>query len=259
MRNYFLVLFAVLFSGCTTSGFDASAFDLRAPKFGDSNRVPFAGGSPRSYPVHGVDVSKFQGEIDWRKLKSGGVSFAFIKATEGRDHLDINFKDNWNAAKRAGVPRSAYHFYYFCSTAREQANWFIRNVPKDPAAMPPVLDAEWNPQSKNCKTKPSPSRVRSEFRIFLKILENHYGKRPIIYTAPDFYEDNFKGSFRNETFWLRTVIAHPRAKYPGRRWLFWQYTGTGRMDGVVGNIDINVFNGSNGAFNRWLRTVSSAK
>ncbi len=259
MRNYLLFLFAGFFSGCTTSGFDASAFDLRAPKFGDSKPVPFAGGSPKIYPIHGVDVSKYQGDIDWRKLKSAGVSFAFIKATEGRDHTDEAFKGYWKAAKRAGVPRAAYHFYYFCSSARLQANWFIRNVPKDPTAMPPVLDVEWNPASKTCTKKPPPSRVRSEMRIFLKILEKHYGKRPIIYTAPVFYEENLKGSFRNYSFWLRSVIAHPRVKYPKRRWMFWQYTGTGRIDGVKGNIDINVFNGSAGAFNRWLRTVTTLK
>ncbi len=259
MRNYSLIIFAFLFSGCTTSGFDASAFDLRPPKFGDSDRVKFEGGSPKDYPVHGVDVSKYQGEINWPVLKSNGVSFAFIKATEGGDHDDESFKKNWNGAKRAGVPRAAYHFYYFCTSAIKQANWFIKNVPKDPTALPPVLDAEWNHLSKTCKKRPPAHRVRSEFRIFLKALERHYGKRPIIYTAPDFYEDNFKGSFKGYKFWLRSVIAHPKVRYNRRNWLFWQYTGTGRMAGVKGNIDINVFNGSMGAFNRWLKSVTSLR
>lgn len=259
MNNCFIVLFAGMFSGATTLVFEASAIDLRPPKFGDSNRVPFAGGSPGIYPIHGVDVARYQGDIDWKKLKSGGISFAFIKATEGRDYIDPTFKEYWNGAKRAGIPRGAYHFYYFCKSARSQAAWFIRNVPKDPTALPPILDAEWNPRSKTCRKKPSPSRVRSEFHLFLKLLERYYGKKPIIYTAPDFYEDNFKGAFRNYNFWLRTVVAHPRVKYPRRRWMFWQYTGTGRMNGVEGNIDINVYNGSAGSFYRWLRKVTTLK
>ncbi len=259
MRIFILFVFAFLFSSCTTSGFDASAFDLKAPRFGDSDPVPFEGGSPKKYPVHGVDVSKYQGDIKWPVLKSRGVSFAFIKATEGGDHIDESFKSYWRASKRAGIPRGAYHFYYFCTSAIKQARWFIKNVPKDSSAMPPVLDAEWNHQSKTCKKRPPAHRVRSECRIFLKALERHYGKKPIIYTSPDFYEDNLKGSFRNYTFWARSVTAHPKIKYKKRNWLFWQYTGTGRTAGVKGNIDLNAFNGSTGAFNRWLKSVTSLR
>lgn len=259
MNFFLLTVFTGIFSSWAIFGLDAKTFDLRAPKFGDSKPVPFEGGSPRVYPIHGVDISKYQGEIDWRKLKSRGVSFAFIKATEGRDYVDEVFKKYWNATRKAGVPRGAYHYYYFCATARSQANWFIRTVPKDSAALPPVLDAEWNPRSKTCKKKPSPTKVRSEFRIFLKILEKRYGKKPIIYTSPDFYADNLKGHFKKYTFWLRSVIAHPKVKYRNRRWKFWQYTGTGRIDGVEGNIDINTFNGSAGDFYRWLRSVTSLR
>lgn len=259
MKVFILIIFACVFSSCTTSGFDASAFDLRPPKFGDSDRVKFEGGSPKIYPVHGVDVSKYQGDINWRVLKSKGVSFAFIKATEGGDHNDESFKEYWYEAKRAGIPRGAYHFYYFCTSAIKQAKWFIKNVPKDSTAMPPVLDAEWNHQSKTCKKRPPAHRVRSEFRIFLKALERHYGKKPIIYTSPDFYDDNLKGSFKSHKFWLRSVKAHPKVRYRNRKWLFWQYTGTGKMKGVKGKIDINAFNGSVGTFNRWLKKATSLR
>ena len=256
MKLISLFLFATIFVGCTTSGFDVSAFDLKPPKFGDAKRVPFEGGSPQAYPVHGVDVSKYQGDINWSGLKARGVSFAFIKATEGGDHTDNSFDTYWRGAKRAGIPRGAYHFYYFCTSARKQAQWFIKHVPRDRYALPPVLDAEWNHRSKTCKKRPSPGKVRSEFRIFLRTLERHYGKKPIIYTSPDFYEDNLKGAFRDHTMWLRSVTAHPKRKYPGRKWKFWQYSGTGRINGFKGNIDLNVYNGSMGAFNRWVKDVT---
>ena len=84
-------------------------------------------------PIQGIDVSYWQGDIDWRKVREAGIQFAFIKATEGGDHLDPKFLQNWHAAKRAGVARGAYHFIYWCRLASEQADWFVRNVPRDGA------------------------------------------------------------------------------------------------------------------------------
>src|SRR5271168_387517 len=100
---------------------------------------------PSDYPIHGIDVSKYQGDIDWNAVRASGVKFAWIKATEGGDRVDEKFAQNWAMAKAAGVPRGAYHFAYWCRPADEQAAWFITNVPNDPSALPPVLDVEWNP------------------------------------------------------------------------------------------------------------------
>ena len=88
------------------------------------------------------------------------------------------------------MPRGAYHFYYFCRTAEDQARWFIRHVPRDRSALPPVLDMEWNPQSPTCKLRPDAATVRSEMKTFLTMVERHYGKKPIIYTSVDFFDDN---------------------------------------------------------------------
>ena len=104
-------------------------------------------------PVQGIDVSYWQGDIDWDAARAAGVHFAFIKATEGGDHLDPKFLDNWYAAKNAGVARGAYHFIYWCRPAHEQALWFMLNVPADPDALPPVLDLEWNSHSPTCPKK----------------------------------------------------------------------------------------------------------
>jgi lysozyme len=102
-------------------------------QFRDAKPINFGRVSPRSYPVHGVDVSRWQGDIDWAKLRTQGANFAYIKATDGGDHLDPMFRTNWRRAEEAGHPkRGAYHFFYWCRTAGEQADWFIRNVPRDP-------------------------------------------------------------------------------------------------------------------------------
>ena len=102
--------------------------------FATTIRTNWEGGAPWHYAVHGIDVSKYQGDIDWHKAKTSGVSFAFIKATEGGDRVDDMFDEHWRGAKAAGVPRAPYHFYYFCRPADEQARWFIRNVPKERGA-----------------------------------------------------------------------------------------------------------------------------
>ena len=163
---------------------------VKNPRFSDTDPHEWESGAPWHYAVHGTDVSKYQTSIDWHKAKASGVSFAFIKATEGGDRIDSYFDEHWRRTKAAGVPRSAYHFYYFCRPAAEQARWFIENVPNDRSALPPVLDMEWNPDSPTCKLRPAPATVRSEMKTFLSIVEKHYGKKPIIYTSVDFFDDN---------------------------------------------------------------------
>ncbi|KAB2700432.1 glycoside hydrolase family 25 protein [Ochrobactrum sp. Kaboul] len=225
-------------------------------RFRDAKPINFGRASPRKLAVHGVDVSRWQGDIDWPKLRTQGANFAYIKATDGGDHLDPMFRKNWREAKEAGIKRGAYHFFYWCRVASEQADWFIRNVPKDPDALPPVIDVEWNGDSA-CRRRPSPQQVREKMQVFMDKLERHYGKRPVIYTAPDFYDDNLKGAFNDYPFWLRAVAQHPSKVYPGRPWLFWQYSGSGLSQGVSNKIDLNVFHGSEAEWHRWLDRVGS--
>ena len=218
--------------------------------FRDAKPMNFGKASPRHMTVHGVDVSRWQGNINWDKLRGQGANFAYIKATDGGDHLDPMFMKNWRNADAAGLKRGAYHFFYWCRTAGEQADWFIRNVPKMDGALPPVIDVEWNGES-SCKRRPSREKVLEKMQVFMDRLERHYGQRPIIYTAPDFYRDNLQGAFLDYPFWLRAVARHPSKVYPGRKWLFWQYSGSGLSHGVSGRIDLNVFHGDERAWRAW--------
>ena len=223
------------------------------PAFGDADPHPWDGRAPSAYAVHGIDVSRWQGAIDWRDVRGAGIAFAYIKATEGGDRVDPAFTDNWQGAARAGVPRGAYHFYYFCRPAEEQAQWFIQNVPRDPSALPHVLDLEWNHRSPTCTLRPDGSTVQAETARFLDILTAHYGQRPVVYTTPDFYRETGIGALPGTEFWLRSVAGHPSKVYPGQRWTSWQYTGTGLVPGVGGLVDINVFSGSVADWTRWRR------
>ena len=225
---------------------------LATERYGDYAPVDFGPHGPSRYPVHGIDVARFQNEIDWRRAALSGVAFAFIKATEGGDLKDAQFDRNWQLAARNGVPRGAYHFYYFCTPPEVQAQWFIQNVPRRGRALPPVLDMEWNPFSPTCTVRPPGAEVRRQAQIFLDIVERYYGQRPIIYTTPEFYEQTGIGQIEGVEFWLRSVAKTPDQVYPGKRWTFWQYTGTGIVPGIEGGVDINVFAGSEGEWKNWL-------
>lgn len=238
----FCCLLLLTLASC--SGFSAS--DYGPPGFSPGDQVP------RGFSVHGIDISKYQGTIDWREVRRGGVSFAYIKATEGGDHHDETFMINWLAARDAGIARGAYHFYYWCRPASEQVAWFKKHVPVDPAALPPVLDVEWTPFSKTCPKRPPTDVVLKEMRIFLQEIERHYGKKPIIYTSVDLHQDVLVGQFRDYPMWVRSVAARPSTKYANRRWTLWQFTGTGRVRGVDGQVDRNVFAGSKDDFDRWI-------
>jgi lysozyme len=206
-------------------------------------------------PIHGVDISKWQGEVDWASLRQAGTKFAFIKATEGGDHIDSKFHENWQAARRAGVPRGAYHFVYWCRPAHEQAAWFKRNVPADPDALPPVLDVEWNGQSVNCPKKVPREQALAMIDLMLREMEAHTGKRPIIYTDITFHKEILEGEFNDHPYWIRSTAAEPHVRYNNRRWTFWQFTTTGRVPGVKGDVDRNAFYGTD---NQWRMFVASA-
>ena len=116
------------------------------------------------YPVMGVDVSAFQGEIDWHILAGESISFAFIKATEGSGYVDDNFEDNWRKASQTDLKIGAYHFFSYDSSGLTQAENFIQTVPKSSDTLPPVVDIEFYGD----KEKNLPSR--EETGIILKEL-----------------------------------------------------------------------------------------
>lgn len=244
-----LIGLALVLSAC------AIVPERRYPAKGDAKPHPGVTRA-QTLPVHGIDVSKWQRAVDWAAVKAAGTRFAFIKATEGGDHIDERFLENWYSAKRAGIPRSAYHFMFWCRPAQDQADWFRRSVPADPDALPPVLDAEWNGHSRTCPKKLDPELAREKIRLMLRDMEAHTGKRPIIYTDITFHKDVFEGTreFDGYVFWLRSVAAEPEERYVERRWTFWQYTTTGRVPGIAGDVDRNAFYGSDADWQTFLRT-----
>jgi len=226
-------------------------------RFSDSDPVDFGRARPQRNPVQGIDAARFQKVVDWRAARRNGVNFAFLKATEGGDLLDPMFKSHWRGAAGAGVARGAYHFYYFCTAPEVQAAWFIRNVPRTAGTLPPVLDMEWNPFSPTCaRVRPPAAEVQDQMRRWLRIVEAHYGRRPIIYTTPRFYEENGLSNFNGYEFWLRSTAKPVAEAFPGEHWTFWQYSATGIIDGIAGKVDLNAFRGSAETWTSWLAARS---
>jgi len=220
------------------------------PKKGDAD--PHHGvRDARRKAIQGIDVSRWQGEIDWQSVKDAGTRFAFIKATEGGDHLDPSFRRNWSEAKKAGVARGAYHFVWWCRPAKDQVRWFKRHIPRDPDALPPVLDVEWNGHSEKCGKKISREKALAKIREMLHGLQAHTGKKPIIYTDITFHEDVLEGEFNDYPYWLRSTAAPLRHRYNREQWEFWQFTTTGRVPGITGDVDRNAFFGSEHEFAAW--------
>jgi len=235
--------FAVL-GGCV-------AFD-NYPSKGDARPHPGVAAAHR-YPVHGIDISRWQGDIDWSAVKAAGTRFVYMKATEGGDHVDPAFQRNWEGARRAGIPRGAYHFVYWCRPAHEQAIWFKQQIPADPDALPPVLDVEWNGHSRTCPKKIDPELAREKIQLMLTELEQLTGKKPVIYTDITFHKDVLEGQFNDYPYWIRSTAAVPEARYVDRPWAFWQFTTTGRVPGIRGDVDRNAFFGNEGQFVGWMQ------
>jgi lysozyme len=212
---------------------------------------------PSDYAIHGIDVSKYQGDIDWSAVKASGVQFVWIKATEGGDHADEKFTANWAGAKMAGVPHGAYHFVYWCRPPNEEVSWFEQNVPVEDDSLPPVLDVEATPTSQTCHRHLERESAIADMRVMLEEMERHYHRRPVIYTSVDFFEAILSdGAFSDYPIWVRSTKHHPAVRYGARKWNFWQYQSDGATPGIVGHVDQNAFYGN---YDQWQAFLDGPK
>ncbi|WP_285040915.1 GH25 family lysozyme [Plantibacter sp. LMC-P-059a] len=201
-----------------------------------------------SYAVRGVDVSSYQGEIEWDVLAAQRIDFAIMKATEGSGDQDERFAANWAGARRAadetGLLIGAYHFLSFDSPAETQAQNIFDTVPVTAGALPITIDLEC--YADYCRTPPSAEQVAAVLDPLLAALEEHYGQPPIIYATMRYYDAFLAGAYERNPLWIRSVVTPPVLS-DGRAWDLWQYTSRERLAGYRGKkefIDVNVFDGS---------------
>ena len=195
---------------------------------------------PSGYQVHGIDISHYQGDINWNMLKQTRqgqfpISFIFMKATEGGDYSDDKFVANFDSAKAHGFIRGAYHFYNPKTDANKQADFFIRSVKLEPGDLPPVLDIE--KKGKDIK------KLQADLKVWLRKVESHYGVKPIIYASYKFKTRYLNDSvFNSYPYWIAHYYVDS-VRYDGD-WKFWQHTDVGTLPGIDEKVDLNVFNGS---------------
>lgn len=213
------------------------------------------------YEVRGVDVSEYQGEVDWNRIKYQGISFVFIKATEGSKSKDDYFDKNFGELKNMDMLLGVYHFFSFETEGEEQAQNYINTVgyiENDDSIFIPIIDVEY--YSYYEKAKPYKEWIIEELQTMLDDLENTYRIKPMIYTTMGFYDDYINGNFSDYDIWIRDIVTKPNLE--NRDWRFWQYTGKGRLDGYSGQekfIDLNVFNGTKEDFDSFVESKNQEK
>lgn len=233
---FFSTLYFILYLGLNNSKI------RRFKRSAHTGPVYTSSPTAKDYSVHGIDVSRYQKYIDWYQVKQTKINgyplnFAFAKATEGYSLRDPLFDRNSRNARQNGLAFGAYHFFNPRLDPRKQANFFIKNYTMQKGDLPPVVDIEKHGgQSK--------FQIRQKLEVFLNILEDHYGVRPIIYTYLNFYMSYLHPEFQGYQFWIAHYHKKKLVTPYNLNWIFWQYSDRGRIGGISGPVDINVFKGN---------------
>lgn len=188
--------------------------------------------------VRGIDVSHYQGAIDWNQVAQAGMAFAFIKATEGTSDIDPQFQTNWSGATAAGLLRGAYHFYQPGADPQQQAESFLSVVHPRAGDLPPVLDVE---------TPGEASEIIAGIRVWLAAVEQASGKTPILYTNPSFWAGLGAGAsgFGRFPLWIADYgVESPTVPEGWPSWTFWQFSESGSVSGIQGAVDLDLFQGT---------------
>ena len=190
-------------------------------------------------PLEGFDVSHYQGDVDWKAVSGGNSDkghwyFVMAKAAQGDNTGDAEFKANFAGGKDAGMIRAAYDFYNPGLDPAAQAANFIRRVTLEPGDLPPVVDIETMGKSHEDN-----SHLVADLHTYLGLLEAHYGVKPIVYTGHAFWNEHMDDSFGEYPLWLAQYGSAPNIPKGWEQWSFWQYSATGSVPGIVGDVDLD--------------------
>ena len=194
----------------------------------------------------GFDISHYQRteDIKWDSLTiaNGAIPLEFVvmRATMGNRKKDRNFDEFWEKAKENHLIRGAYHFYRADEDPEIQANNYLESVKLEEGDLRPVLDIEKIPRRK------SKEEFIENLKVWLKIVEEKYGEKPIIYTYYYYYRDNLKGEFDDYPIWLANYndVLTPSEEEEEDDWKIWQFTENGIVKGINTKVDLNIYNGS---------------
>lgn len=197
-------------------------------------RVDERAAAADTLPPRGIDVSHWQGRVDWRAVEEAGIGFAFLKATEGTSFVDPTFRGHWAALGETRILRGAYHRFRASRDAAAQAEHFLTVVSLREGDLPPALDVE-------ATDGVSGERVIRGARTWLQIVERRTGVRPIVYTRPNFRRTHLGTALDDYPLWIGEYnVDAPSAQ----RWAFWQHSQQGRVPGIATMVDLNRFSGT---------------
>jgi len=187
--------------------------------------------------IHGIDISHYQGKVFWEIVgENTHTAYVYIKATEGGDKIDSEYENNLKVAHSYGLKVGSYHFYRPKTSQRVQLENFIKQCLSKDQDLVPMIDIETTaglPDSAFCD---------SLFR-FLRMVENHYKQKPLLYTGANFYDRHLLGKLDDYKLMIAQYTARePRLK-DDRDITMWQYTGKGRINGIKGYVDKSRFMG----------------
>lgn len=188
----------------------------------------------------GIDVSYYQGNIDWNAVAADGVVFALIRVSHSLQFFDPEFDANWEGARAAGVHAGVYQYFEPDEDPIAQADLLLDSMgPLMPGDLPPVIDVE-------STAGQSPAAIANAVQAWVEHVEAALGVKPIIYTGPYFWQDNVgSDAFEDYPLWIAHYGTNcPLTPTPWAKWNFHQYTDSGSTAGIAGNVDQNVFNGS---------------
>ena len=189
-----------------------------------------------SHIPNGIDVSHHQGTIDWKTLaKDGRIQFAYIKATEGATYKDPDYKRNLEGARKGGMLVGSYHYFRTTSSAHEQFENFKRAVPKDKQDLIPMVDIE---ERKHWTRE----QFQDSLKVFMRLMEQHYGKAPMIYSVQSFYSANAAPEFNGHPLMLGKYESANPPVFKGRgHYTIWQYSERGKLPGIPRYVDLSKF------------------
>ena len=190
--------------------------------------------------LEGIDVSHWNGTVNWTSVRNAGKVFAFCKATEGTTFIDSEFAHNWAGMAQNGIVRGAYHFGRPGTDAVAQAQFFVSVVQPTSGDLQLVLDLEVT------DGRP-PAEVWAWTRRFIKTIYALTGRPGIIYTGYYFWRDSVGNPSDNLNcpLWIAAWnTSSPPVPNAWSTWSFWQYSSTGHVAGVNGNCDLDRFNGT---------------
>ncbi len=188
--------------------------------------------------ICGLDVSHYQGTIDWNQVEhymNNKISFVYVKATEGGTIKDEYYERNIQHAKEKGILVGSYHYFTTRSSAEVQFENFKQSVNKGSQDLIPVVDIE------ECEHW-TPEMFHMQFQIFLNELETYYGQKPIIYTMSFFYNLYLADHYTGYKIFVAQYGEGKPVLRDGNEWKIWQFTHTGRVDGIRGYVDVNLIN-----------------